>query len=82
MATEIERERKLGHTLPETVEERLALASFLGKGQDESRLPASAFCAADRGSFESWSALLIDRLDEVIAWEPSPSSKSPPPEIR
>ncbi|HEY5624108.1 MAG TPA: PQQ-binding-like beta-propeller repeat protein [Gammaproteobacteria bacterium] len=29
-------------------DERLAVASYLGQGEDESRLPADAYCAADR----------------------------------
>jgi len=47
--------------------------SFMGRSE------LRALCARDRESFESWSALLIDRLDEVIAWEPQPSSSSPTP---
>lgn len=33
--------------------------------------------ARERGSFESWSALLLDRLDEVLAWSPPHVSFSP-----
>ena len=36
-------------------------------------------CVAERESFESWSALLIDRLDEVTAWEPQPGVAAPTP---
>jgi predicted NUDIX family phosphoesterase len=42
--------------------------SFMGRPE------LREMCAADRESFESWSALLIDRLDEVIAWEPQPGA--------
>ena len=48
-------------------EERLALASFLGKGQDESRLPASAFCAADQTMFTGAQA-------SWRGWSPSASN--------
>ena len=47
--------------------------SFVGRSE------LREHCTADRESFESWSALLIDRLDEVHAWEPPPSSTSPTP---
>lgn len=33
--------------------------------------------AGERASFETWSALLIDRLDEVLAWGPLDDSSSP-----
>jgi len=35
-----------------------------------SRKDLKALHARERDSFESWSALLIDRLDEVLAWQP------------
>jgi len=50
-------------------DERLAVASYLGKGADESQLPASAYCAADRailagtgqGSWRGFSAAAENR---------------------
>ena len=35
--------------------------------------------AAERETFETWSALLLDRIDEVLAWQPPPDSSSPTP---
>jgi len=34
--------------------------------------------ARERESFEGWSALLLDRLDEVVAWRPGGSSTTTP----
>jgi len=38
-----------------------------------------ALHARERESFEGWSALLLDRLDEVLAWGRPPGSGSPTP---
>jgi len=38
-----------------------------------------ALHARSRESFEGWSALLIDRLDEVLAWERQPGSSTRTP---
>jgi predicted NUDIX family phosphoesterase len=35
--------------------------------------------ARERGSFENWSALLLDRLDEVLSWQGAHDSSSPTP---
>jgi predicted NUDIX family phosphoesterase len=35
--------------------------------------------ARERETFETWSALLLDRIDEVLAWQPPPGSSSPTP---
>lgn len=44
-----------------------------------SRADLLALHARARESFEGWSALLLDRLDEVLAWGPQPGSSTPIP---
>lgn len=43
-----------------------------------SRAELAELHAKERASFENWSALLLDRLDEVLAW-PTPAYSSPTP---
>lgn len=49
-------------------EEDTMTGSFVGRDE------LMALHARERGTFESWSALLLDRLDEVLAWRRDVSS--------
>jgi predicted NUDIX family phosphoesterase len=48
-------------------------------GAFEGRAALLALHARARDSFEGWSALLLDRLDEVLAWGRPPDSATPTP---
>lgn len=62
-----------GPGLVKVREEDTMSGDFIG------RADLLALHARSRESFEGWSALLIDRLDEVLEWQRPPGSSTPTP---